>query len=636
MANISKRNRSKEKEQVDAAKNRREIIKAGLSRRDMMKMGLLTSAGMLIPKMGLSARALNSAGMATGMLASPPAAPFAQPLFIPPVAQPVTAVSGPPPTAAPNLAINPATGLPFEGRTRAHQAFTQFAPQKFYEVRQREALLSVHPDFPAQRLWTFSGTVPGQTYVARYGEPILVRNFNELPADNGGFGLQSVSTHLHNGHTPSESDGFPTDFFEVGQYYDQHYPNVLAGVNSTHVAQGGDINETMSTLWYHDHRLDFTAQNTYKGLAGFFFLFSRDPNQHDSGNEATGFRLPSFPEFDIPMMFNDRNFDADEELVFDLANRDGILGDRFLVNGRIQPFFNVKRRRYRFRLLNAGPSRFYQFFLTNTASTGTVNRFHVIANDGNLLPNPVEVSSVLIAVAERIDVIVDFRKFPAGSVVRLENRLRQTDGAGPSDRDGLFSAGQGNQVLEFRVQDDTPVDGSVDPATITRAVLGRTYFFDVPSRVSPTDKCRQFKFDRENGQWVINDQVFTDVPRFKVKRNSTETWNLEGGRSWSHPIHIHFEEHQVVSRNGSLPTLIERARKDVIRLGESDNVQLFFRFRDFVGRYPMHCHNTIHEDHAMMLRFDIVDSGENTNEGCDDRLDSHSLTAPVTEPVPEA
>jgi FtsP/CotA-like multicopper oxidase with cupredoxin domain len=611
MANISKRNRRKEKEVLDAAKNRRELIAAQLSRRDLMKMGLLTGAGMLIPKMGLSARAQFSDGSSFGSPASPVTTPFMEEMPLPPVAQPVTAPSGPAPTLAPNRAINPATGLPFEGRTRDHQAFTQFAPQKFYEVHQREALLSVHPQLPPQKLWTFNGTVPGQTYVARYGEPILVRNYNDLPANNGGFGKQSVSTHLHNGHTPSESDGFPTDFFEVGQYYDHHYPNVLAGVNSTHIQQGGDINESMSTLWYHDHRLDFTAQNTYKGLAGFYLLF----NHKDTGDETTGFRLPSYPQFDIPMMFIDRNFDPTTKLLaFDLANRDGILGDKFLVNGKIQPFFRVKRRRYRFRWLNSGPSRFYQFFLTNPASLTTVNRFHVIANDGNLLPNPVQVSSVMIAVAERIDVIVDFSAFPAGTVLRLENRLRQTDGAGPSDRDSLFSAGQGNQVLEFRVEGDPVTDNSVNPATITREVLGRTYFYDVPARQTPRIT-RNFKFDRDNGQWVINDRVFDDAPRFRVKRNTAEHWNLEGGFDWSHPIHIHFEEHQVIERNRGLPIAIERGRKDVIRLGEGDDVKLFFRFRDFVGRYPMHCHNTIHEDHAMMLRFDIDDTGDDRESG---------------------
>jgi FtsP/CotA-like multicopper oxidase with cupredoxin domain len=128
---------------------------------------------------------------------------------------------------------------------------------------------------------------------------------------------------------------------------------------------------------------------------------------------------------------------------------------------------------------------------------------------------------------------------------------------------------------------------------------------------------RCFQFDRRNGQWVINDELFdcNDV-RFRVKRNTAEIWKLEGGFDWSHPIHIHFEEHQVLKRNGQTPTLIERGRKDVIRLGENDDVEIYFRFRDFTGRYPMHCHNTIHEDHAMMLRFDIDDVGNNNETDC--------------------
>jgi len=268
MAYISKRNRRREREIRNAAKNRREIIAARLSRRDLIKAGLLTSAGYLIQKNGLSARAQFSGGGSfggsdcdrrwydgsggNGTPVSPPTTPFVEPLPIPPIAQSVASLS-PAPTVNPNTAAG-------EARTRPHQALTTLAPQKFYEVHQREALISVHPQLPLQRLWTFNGTVPGQTYVARYGEPILVRNFNDLPNDNGGFGIQSVSTHLHNGHTPSESDGFPCDFFGQNKWYDQHYPNALAGFASSH-PPNGDINESMSTLWYHDHRVDFTSQN---------------------------------------------------------------------------------------------------------------------------------------------------------------------------------------------------------------------------------------------------------------------------------------------------------------------------------------------------------------------------------------
>lgn len=606
MANISKRNRRREREIRNAAKNRREIIAARLSRRDLIKAGLLTSAGYLIQKNGLSARAQFGGGGSfgsgcdrrwfdgsggNGTPVSPPTTPFVEPMPIPPIAQPVASLS-PAPTVNPNTAAG-------EARTRPHQALTTLAPQKFYEVHQREALVSMHPQLPLQRVWTFNGTVPGQTYVARYGEPILVRNFNDLPNDNGGFGIQSVSTHLHNGHTPSESDGFPCDFFGQNKWYDQHYPNVLAGFASSH-PPNGDINESMSTLWYHDHRVDFTSQNVYKGLAGFYLLF----NQFDTGDETTGFRLPSFPNFDIPMMFNDKNFDPDDGLLaFDLANRDGILGDKFLVNGKIQPFFEVKRRRYRFRWLNGGPSRFYRFYLTKSDLTN--HPFWVISNDGNLLKNPVQTTTgLMIAVAERMDVIVDFSSFPAGSIIHLENRLEQCDGAGPTNN--ILPAGQGAKVLQFRVVSDPVTDNSVNPAT-------NPTFYQVPTRVTE-QITRCFKFDRNNGQWVINDKLFdcNDV-RFRVKRNNAEIWQLSGGFNWSHPIHIHFEEHQVLERNRSLPTLIERGRKDVIRLGENDDVKIYFRFRDFVGRYPMHCHNVIHEDHAMMLRFDIDDVG-NTNE----------------------
>src|ERR1051325_8181702 len=399
MAYISKRNLRREREIRNAAKNRREIIAARLSRRDLIKAGLLTSAGYLIQKKGLSARAQFGGGGSfggsgcdrrwydgsggNGTPVSPATTPFVEPMPIPPIAQSVASLS-PAPT------VNPTTAAG-EARTRPHQALTTLPPQKFYEVHQREQLISMHPDLPLQRLWTFNGFVPGPTYVARYGEPILVRNFNDLPNDNGGFGLQSVSTHLHNGHTPSESDGFPCDFFGQNKWYDQHYPNVLAGFASSH-PPNGDINEAMSTLWYHDHRVDFTAQNVYKGLAGFYLLH----NSRDTGDETTGFRLPgrfqsdfySRNDFDVPLILQDKVFDPSTgQMFFDLFNLDGILGDRFLVNGKVQPFFEVEPRRYRFRIHDGGPSRWYQIFLTDRGSNTQIP-FWAVANDGNLLNRP--------------------------------------------------------------------------------------------------------------------------------------------------------------------------------------------------------------------------------------------------------
>jgi FtsP/CotA-like multicopper oxidase with cupredoxin domain len=574
-------------------RNRQDLVKAGVTRRDLVKMGLITTGGLLAYKPGLSRPAW--AGDTT---ISPPTRKFIEPLPTHmnggmKIAQPVAALS-PAPSVAPNTAAG-------ERRTRNHQALTRFAPAKLYELRQ-EAVQAFHsPDLPRQTAWGFSGTSPGPTFVARYGEPILVRNFNNLPADNGGFGLPSVSTHLHNGHTPSESDGFPCDYFDRGTWYDYHYPNVLAGFDSTH-GPTGDINESLSTLWYHDHRIEFTAQNAYKGLAGFYLLF----NQFDTGDETTGFRLPSFPDYDVPLMLNDKLYDPDTGLLtFDLFNSDGMLGEKFLVNGKIQPYFEVKKRRYRFRILNGGPSRFYQVFLTDPANPGTSIPFYVVANDGNLLPKPVKVTSARLSVAERRDIIVDFNDIPGNpSRLVLENRLPQTDGQRPDDK--LHPAGKGDFLLEFRVGERV-TDNSVDPAT------GPSYYA-LPNRTDKPRVTREFDFDKKNGQWAVNNQLITGdcgSPRFTVQKNSVEKWVFKGAGGWAHPVHVHFEEFQILSRNGNaVKSGVEYSRKDVVELPDSDRVEVLFRFRDFDGRYVMHCHNTVHEDHAMMLRFDIGAVGD--------------------------
>jgi FtsP/CotA-like multicopper oxidase with cupredoxin domain len=628
--------RARYREMVNAAKNRRELIAAGLTgRRDLFKMGLLTAGGMLIAKSGLSAQlplsppssggantspGSNQMCLPGNQAASPATRPFVDPLPVMPIAQTVPALS-PAHTFAPNVAAG-------EVRAANDQAFSQFPAQKFYEIHQHPITVRQSPDLPAQTIWGFDdgkngGISPGATYRAFYGQPVIVRNHNDLPpitqVNNTGFGLPSVTTHLHNSHNPSESDGNPCDFYSNGHFCDQHYPNVLAGFSSTN-PPNGDVNEALSTLWYHDHRVDFTSQNTYKGLLGFYCLF----NEFDTGNEETGFRLPSFPQFDIPLAFADKVYDPETgQLVFDLFNLDGILGDKFLVNGKIQPFFQVQPRRYRFRMLDTGPSRFYEFFLTDLNRLGDTNPFFVIANDGNLLPNPVQTPSVRIGPAERVDIIIDFSKF-AGKTIYLENRLNQLNGQGPVDNFGanntsqecsailgsnipqIQPAGQGNLVLQFQVSSQSVRDDSVNPAT-------NPTFYQLPSTNAEPRIVRTFKFDRLNGQWSVNGQ-FMDCTefRFAVQQNSVEQWlltNLTG--DWTHPVHIHLEEHQILSRNRARPPLaIERSRKDVTQLRPNERVQLFFRFRDWLGKYPIHCHNVVHEDHAMMALWHVVAEGD--------------------------
>jgi FtsP/CotA-like multicopper oxidase with cupredoxin domain len=611
-------------------RNRQELIAAGLtSRRDLLKLGLLGSTGLLALKHGLSSRVADAKD-----IRSPKTRAFVDALPIMPVKRPLpNGVDGlsPLPTVLPNNAGG-------EGRTRPHQAFLRypgrfpFPPQRVFDTDAREVALKVSPDLPDQWFWAFDGSVPGSTIHARYGEDMLVRRWNRLPADNRGFGIQQTITHVHNAHSPSESDGFAYDFFPnpekpecaYASFYDYHYPNVLAGFGSTHTPDG-DVREALSTLWYHDHRVRFTSQNVYKGLAGFYLLF----NQWDNGNENDpgGFRLPGVRDagdfysnvlYDVPLMLTDRLFNPSTgRLYFDLFEKDGILGDKFLVNGKIQPYLLTSPRRYRFRLLDGGPSRFYQLFLTDKGANTSVP-FWLIAIDGNLLPKPLKVTSAHLSVAQRADIVIDFRAW-AGKTLYLENRLAQSDGRGADANIGqagsLLPAGQGNFVLQFRVGTGAVADNSVDFEAVPGAA-----FYELPPVEAKPRITRNFKLGRKNDLWVINDKLFPDeeeIVNFRVRRDSAEVWNLRNSSGgWMHPAHIHMEEHRLLKRNGRpiLPGDAEYGRRDVTLMQHGELNTLAFRFRDWEGAYLFHCHNTLHEDHAMMLRFDVDGTGDLNRE----------------------
>src|SRR6266481_8707076 len=240
MVCISKRHRRREREDQQAHSNRLRLEKEGFTRRDLMKMGLMSSAGVLIAKGGLThaqtvadSSSFSSFGCYSGcdVGCSPqPAQVFVDPMPIPPElpARPLTDPGlqfGALPQQFPNNAINPATGLPFEGRgqfngvlrpgTDFFQFFTQYPTQKYYVERIRansNFRITSDTNIPAQTIWGFNlgdsatsevGTMPGPTIVSHYQEPWLIRRFNELPtqSQNGGFGVPEMSTHLHNFHT---------------------------------------------------------------------------------------------------------------------------------------------------------------------------------------------------------------------------------------------------------------------------------------------------------------------------------------------------------------------------------------------------------------------------------------------------
>ncbi len=502
-----------------------------------------------------------------------------------------------------------------------HQRFAELTapgvagPPELYEMRAKENPNWVfNPAYPTQPIWGYSGptgdaTTPGPTIFGRYGHSVICRIHNELPQDHVGFGSPEISTHLHNMHMPSESDGFPGDFYSAtkagptlaapGQFKDHFYPNVYAGLDT--VSPIGDSREALGTLWYHDHTMDFTAPNLYRGLAGFYLIF----DDLDSGNETdpnpAALRLPSHP-YDYPIILQDKRFDRNGMLFYDQFSPEGTLGDKITVNGKIEPVLRVARRKYRFRFLNGGPSRFYELYLQNK-SANAVYTFTYIANDGNLLPAPLlNQFKVRLGTAERADIVVDFARFPVGTELYFVNQLLQIDTRGP----GNVQA-PGTRLLKIIVDRNAPAPDVSRVPSVLRPLP------DIPANFSGVP-VRQWVFARASGMWTVNDQLFNaNVSRALVPKGRAEIWELVNpDNGWEHPIHIHFEEGRIIGKtvNGvSVPIPAhERGRKDVYVLGKRMTLRVYIRFRDFLGKYPMHCHNLIHEDHAMMIRFDIVPS----------------------------
>ena len=371
----------------------------------------------------------------------------------------------------------------------------------------------------------------------------------------------------------------------------------------------------MTSLFLHEHRPDFTAANVYKGLFAFTRIFDED----DTGDETRGWRLPS-GQFDIPLVVYDTRFDPnDGQLFFDQFTTDGFLGDKLTVNGKIQPFLEVKRRKYRFRILNPGPSRFYIFVLRRN---GRSESFAQITDGGNFLQAPRTVSRLETWVAERHDVIIDFRRFQAGDRLRLANILpMREDGRGGDHDHRLNPDDPVNQALEFRV-----VGGNVaDPSRVPSSF--RPF---PPVDLNESVRRRVWRFDRRNGLWTVNGELFDpDIdhragrlanPINQVRRNTSEVWVFENSSNgWEHPVHAHLEEGQAIRIDGVPLAAANAARRDVQRLGRAAHeVEVFMRFRDFpdpdftapspgeAGRYVLHCHNTVHEDHAMMVTFNMV------------------------------
>ncbi|MFF4180263.1 multicopper oxidase family protein [Streptomyces sp. NPDC001750] len=427
---------------------------------------------------------------------------------------------------------------------------------------------------------------------ARRGRPVTVTHRNELPVP--------TVVHLHGGRTPAESDGYPTDLVlpaawpKTASHSTDGMPGTghMADPRAVATALTRDYifpnDQRPTLLWYHDHRMDFTAPAIWRGLAGLYIV-------RDDAEEALG--LPAGPR-EVPLMIADGAFAADGTLAYPsldptLRHRSGVtepylagvLGDVILVNGAPWPVHEVDTARHRLRLLNGSNARHYE--LEAVCEDGRRLELVQIGADQGLLAAPVTHRTLPMAPAERYDVVVDFTDVPVGTLVRVRNRL---------------GTGRTRDVLAFRIARRATTDDSRVPSALAT---------DLPtwSRQEAV-RVRDFAFragrmDDDRHGWLVGGRAF-DPARADVTvgLGDVEVWRLIA--DVHHPIHLHLVGFRVLSRGGRPPLPHDAGLKDTVSLRPGESAEIITRFDGYRGRYLFHCHNAEHEDMAMMANFEVV------------------------------
>ncbi len=511
-------------------------------------------------------------------------------------------------------------------------------------------------------------------------------------------------THVHGAHTTEDSDGYPEawylpaarnipdTFATSGARYDQFRQESMqrwgeAWTPGTAVFQYPN-DQRAATLWYHDHTLGMTRVNVYAGPAGFYLLRGGPadlkgsslpgPAPQRGDNAGLTYR-------EIPVAIQDRSFNADGSLFypdnrafFEGLNVPGatpqfpgagelripfipdltpegrasdispawnpeFFGNTMVVNGHTWPYLKVEQRRYRLRLLNGTQGRFLILRMANDMP------FWQIGTEGGFLPKPVRLQQLLLAPAERADVILDFTRVPAGTGIVLRN-------LGPDEPFGGGEPGKGfepadsdttGQVMQFRVVAATGRDGSTLPAalklprftalpkatrvrhlslnemmsaTVTAEERDGSIVFDPKGEPFGPQEALLGTFDPANN--LAQPHNWMDPVTESIKKGRVEEWDIHNLTADAHPIHLHQVQFQVLGRrvvdpedspHGYLgagavikPERWESGYKDTVTAYPGEVTRIRARF-DIVGLYVWHCHIIEHEDNEMMRPLRVVD-----------------------------
>ncbi len=536
-------------------------------------------------------------------------------------------------------------------------------------IRMCPALIQLHSELPPTEVWTYEGSLPGPTIEVSREQHVVIEWMNDIPENQrypvtavtapdgtqnepGRSGRpvnQTVATlppwtvvHLHGGRTAAISDGWTENGTLSGQSTLSSYHN----------------DQKATLIWYHDHAMGITRFNVYAGLAGLYVI-------RDAEEEAL--HLPRGP-YEIPLLLQDRNLDTapDGSLTGRLLhkvedNTMEFFGPFTLVNGTIWPYLPVEARQYRLRLLNGSNARFYRLVLLDEQGNVVPDTITQIGTDGGLLGQPVVVpeEGLILAPAERADLIVDFRAF-RGQRLTLVNTASAPFSVEPSPRPPGTAVPDNRlpypEVMEFRISSEQADDPFALPSTLSPSYRRLGYdqlphnpmqryvaLVEYPQGMLTLRELAEVPDgDATAGEALLtvkNDQgaltpyrtvakQFEDKLNWYVAYGSTEVWNILNLTEDTHPFHIHLVQFQALRRDHyntegfdaktggtTVPVsfqehgrldLNEQGWKDTVRVNPGELISIAATFDGFTGRYMYHCHMLEHEDHDMMRPFVIM------------------------------
>lgn len=435
--------------------------------------------------------------------------------------------------------------------------------------------------------------------LARRGDEIRVRMVNQLD--------EPTIIHWHGLRNDARNDGTGLILAQPGEAFEYAFK----------------VQDRASMYFYHPHPHGYIPGQVYHGLAGLLFVDDEEEAELRRKLDLT------LGETEIPLVLQDRSFDAQGRLQYQISHEEmiqGFLGERLLVNLTERPFLRALRRIYRFRILNGANARTYQLsFFQGGRKLG----YYLAGTDGGLLASPQRVSQSFISPGQRLDILLDLREAREGPVTlaTLSFDPMHAEGGGHGSMAGMDHKMAAPGTIEQRMA----MEG--EPRALLRIDVGpiHAYPAKVPAKLSrlpaakiPAGAPRRIKLAQDaKGNWTINGWTYdANAVPLTVKRGAAETWLIENERaSMPHPMHIHGFQFRVLERraspeqvralagahNGLLPQ--DRGVVDTVHVWPGETVRIALDFsHPHAGDqdYVFHCHNLEHAEVGMMIRYRVT------------------------------